>query len=319
MVIVFTVVATLLVTRSSEQASPPSASETPSAPLSASDVASATDKGPIKLITDDPTCASWKSVTDALAAEATKGWDQRDTTIPAAHWTPAQRQQHTDMAAAMRSAAEQTIALIKLTPHRVMRELYEQSVAYWTQYADQVPNYVPADDHLARVATGTTNSLLWICSSIEFGVAQSRAPFVVPAPAPNDIPAPQDPAQPQRFMPSASKICDEWMTEQDRYGKATEEWFNTDPAIPGTQWTPEQQAIYTDMTSIMQANADQLQNLGMQSANVVFDDFAALAAQYRRAYVQSFTTYVPEDTYLANAATELVVVNTQACLAAESS
>lgn len=66
---------------------------------------------------------------------------------------------------------------------------------------------------------------------------------------------------------------------------------------------------------VMQANADKLQTLGMRSKNPVFDDFAALAAQYRRAYVQSFATYAPQDTYLANAATELVVVNNQACLA----
>jgi hypothetical protein len=36
------------------------------------------------------------------------------------------------MALAMRSAADQTVSLAKQTPHRVVRELYEQNTAYLT-------------------------------------------------------------------------------------------------------------------------------------------------------------------------------------------
>ena len=51
---------------------------------------------------------------------------------------------------AMRSAADQTVDLVKLTPHRVMRELYEQFIAYARAFADSVPTYTADDDSLGR-------------------------------------------------------------------------------------------------------------------------------------------------------------------------
>lgn len=317
-VVVVAVVATLLVTREDTRtADGPMETAGPATTADVSDIASADDDGPVEIITEDPTCVAWTSVSGALVQEASKGWDRRDPSLAGTEWTSAQRLQHEEMAEAMRSAADETAPLAILTPHRVIRELYEQSIAYWNAYADSVPTYAPTDDHLAKVATATSNSLTWICSSIQFKTAAARAPFVVPAPAPHDIAAPEDPKDPTRFVVEPPAVCPEWATELEQYGVATAAWFNTDPSTPASQWTPEQQAIYAEMSSVMQANADKLQTLGIRSENSVFDDFAALAAQYRRAYVQSFATYVPEDTYLANAATELVVANNQACLAAE--
>ena len=45
-------------------------------------------------------------------------------------WTPKQRAQFMAAGQSMRSAAAQTVGLVKLTPHRVMRELYQQFIAY---------------------------------------------------------------------------------------------------------------------------------------------------------------------------------------------
>ncbi len=41
----------------------------------------------------------------------------------------------------MRNAADQTVALAKLTPHRVMRELYQQFIAYARAYSDAIATY----------------------------------------------------------------------------------------------------------------------------------------------------------------------------------
>ena len=60
----------------------------------------------------------------------------------------------------MREAADQTVALARLTPHRVMRELYEQAIAYWRAYADAIPTYESVDDHLAGVAVSTSSTIL---------------------------------------------------------------------------------------------------------------------------------------------------------------
>ena len=93
------------------------------------------------------------------------------------------------------------------------------------------------------------------------------------------------------------------------------EVMQTDAGLPSSEWSPEQQQIYVEMSTVMQDNADIIQGLGIRSANAVLYDFATLAAQYRRAFVQSFPSYFPADAYLANTAAELVAAIHQACLA----
>ena len=40
---------------------------------------------------------------------------------------------------AMDNAADQTVSLVKATPHRVMRELYEQFIAYARAFDQAIP------------------------------------------------------------------------------------------------------------------------------------------------------------------------------------
>ena len=220
-----------------------------------------------------------------------------------------------EMASAMRSAADETVALAKLTPHRVMRELYEQAVAYWRAYADAVPTYVENDDPLGRVATAAANAIGTICSAINWGSAAARAPLVSPSPAPYGVGVLGDADRPDRYLTEGLAVCKDWIAAAQKFDEDTAEWFQTDPNIPAAQWPSEQQAIMERTALIMQSYADQVQNLGAQSLNPVFDDFASLATQYRRAFVQSFPTYTPADAYLANTAAELTATNSHACRA----
>ncbi len=62
-------------------------SESPKTPKTngkGSDFASANDKGPVGIITDDPTCDTWRRINDVVAAEE-KGvsWPDRDQSVPA--------------------------------------------------------------------------------------------------------------------------------------------------------------------------------------------------------------------------------------------
>src|SRR5215218_5193047 len=57
-----------------------------------SEFASANDKGPVGIITEDPTCAAWSRVGSGLTdAEQKVHWPDRDPSVPAAAWTPEQR------------------------------------------------------------------------------------------------------------------------------------------------------------------------------------------------------------------------------------
>lgn len=317
-VVAVSVGATLLFTRGDNDDNPTTTSADPATtPAIASDVASANDVGPVGIITDDPTCAPWGPIGDTLAAEQGMGWDKRDPSVPASAWTPEQRSQYEAVGQAMRAAADQTVPLAKLTPHRVMRELYEQSIAYWRAYADALPSYKPADDHLALVANSTSGTLVWICSAITYGSAAARAPLVARAAPPSDIASVDDPPDPQRFLTAPSPVCKDWETNISQYNADTAAWKQgVDPNLPASQWPPEQRTLFTDVAAVLRTNATAVQQLGIRSESPVFEDFAVLAAQYQRGYVQAIPTYAAADNYLLSAASQLVVANNQACLAA---
>ncbi len=316
-VVAVSVGATLLFTRGGSGDAPPiETSGPPTTSGVASDVASANDVGPAGIITEDPTCAPWGPIGDTLAAEQRKGWDKRDPTVPASSWTPEQRAEYEAVGRAMRAAADQTVSLAKLTPHRVMRELYEQTIAYWRAYADTLPQYVPADDNLALVANSTSGALVWICSAIRYGSAPARAPLVARAAPPSDIAPIGDPADPQRFLTTLSPVCGDWASNVSKYNADTAAWKNgIDPNLPASQWPAEQRALFTSVSTVLLTNATAVQQLGIRSENPVFEDFAVLAAQYQRGYVQAIPTYAAADNYLLSAASQLVVANNQACLA----
>lgn len=296
------------------QSAPRAPSQTPAA-VSA-DFASAHDEDPVSIITDEPTCPGWEPITIALNTGLRNGWNERDASVPASRWTEAQREQHRAAADAMRSAADKTVALAKATPHRVMRELYGQAIAYWHAYADNVDTYRPPADHLARAAVNAAESVNAICAAIDFGAAGSRSPLTLPSPPPvPDVPL-SNPSEPARYIAGPSAFCDEWVAMVSQYAQATAQWRDRhDPNIPASYWSPEQKTLSDKASATMQQNADRTQLLGLLSGNLVAADFAALASQYRRAYALALPTYALPDTHLNNAALRLQALTNQACQA----
>jgi hypothetical protein len=286
---------------------------------SGSDFASANDKGPVAIITEDPTCAPSSPIFETLASREHNGWDTRDPAIPASQWTPAMRSQYDDVGEAWRSAADQIVPLAKLTPHRVMRELYEQFAAYTRAYAGRIPTYTPPDNNLALVSNSAADAISRICAAVGYGSAAARGPLVSSPPAPLQLASPAtDPAEPRRFLTESNPVCSEWSASWAQFQKDTVDWLATDPDIPASQWTPEQRAVNDAVAPVMRTFADKLQELGDRSGDPTLQDFAVLSAQYRRAYVQALPTYVPSDKYLASAALKLGGVVEAACMASGS-
>jgi hypothetical protein len=314
-VIAVTVVITVLVVGKGSGSSPsPTTSTSTAGPTS--NIASANDKGPASIITEDPTCAATTPILETRASQQHNGWDTRDPSIPAAAWTPETRSQYQAVAGSMRASADQMVPLVKLTPHRVMRELYEQMIVYSRAYADNIPTYTPQDDKLAVVSTTVSNAIGYICSAITFGSAPARGPLVKSDAAPTQVAPVGDPADPKRFMTEPDSVCGDWLTASTKFSDDTADWLRTNPDIPVSQWTPEQRALNDAVAPLMSAFADELQSLGGRSGNPTLQDFAELSAQYRRAYVQSLPTYTPSDKYLANSALVVGGVVEAACAAA---
>ncbi|CDO91343.1 hypothetical protein BN973_05750 [Mycobacterium triplex] len=263
-------------------------------------LASARDSAPISVITEEPTCGGWSSVAHPLAAsEKASGWHDRDKSIPASAWSAQLSAQYRAAGTAIREAADKTGMLARQTPHRVVRELYEQLIAYWRAYADRIPQYTSPDDLLLRVTYSAGNAIFAICDAIRHGAAALRGPLVTAAAPPtNASPHTDDPANPQRFLRASNSICADFTSVFAHFNDAAAAWHDTDEDIPASQWSPQQRALNDGIRPAMSAVDDELDRLGRRSGNPVMEDFAVLTAVYGRAYVEALPTYVVADHYL---------------------
>lgn len=277
--------------------------------------ASANDNGPVAVITEDSSCTAWTAINNALANNGEGIWNDRDRTVPASQWTPKQKAQFMAAGQSMRGAAAQTVGLVKLTPHRVMRELYEQFIAYARAYAEHIPRYMPPDETLAGTANSASSALGAICSAITDGSAAARGPLVQPQAAPTQLAPPGNPANPQRFLTNPNIVCADWKSSLEQFGAQTAAWQQINPSIPALLWNQEQKATNYAVGPVMNAFANKLDQLGRRSSNPVLQDFAELSAQYRRAFALAIPTYAPTDNHLANAANYVSTTVLGACAA----
>jgi hypothetical protein len=283
-----------------------------------SDFASANDKGPVGIITEDPTCEAWGRVAREFSAqEDSVNWANRDTTVSASAWSPEQRNMYDTVAKAMNSAADQTVNLVKLTPHRVMRELYEQFIAYAQAFNSQISTYTANDDNLAVVTDTVGTALASICSAIDYRSAQPLAPLISQADTPTQLSVPGDPGHPERFLTTSDAVCSDLDSLVSKFSDDTAAWRALDPAIPAKDWGPDQKAINDSVAPIMTTYANDLEQLGQRSNNPVLQDFTVLAAQYQRAFAKGLPTYTAADSYLSEAAVYLVRTLRWGCKAAE--
>lgn len=314
--IVATVLAVVLLFGGSNSAKDSAANGTKASSTPSSAVASASDNGPVAVITEDPSCAAWTSINNALANNGQGMWNDRDRSIPATQWNPKQRAQFMAAAQSMRGAAAQAVGLAKLTPHRVMRELYEQFIAYARAYAERIPHYTPADENLSGTANSASSALGAICAAITDGAAAARGPLVQAQAAPTQTVPPGNPANPQPFLNKANPVCTDWKSALDQFGTQTAAWQQSDPNIPAILWNQEQKATNYSVAPVMNMLANKLDHLGRLSGNPILQDFGTLSAQYRRAFVLAIPTYSPPDNHLANAANYVSTTVLGACVVA---
>ncbi|WP_232423318.1 hypothetical protein [Mycobacterium sp. 155] len=293
---------------------PPTSGASQSPTASNSDIASANDTGPATIITEDPTCAAWGPISNAeSAAETRAGWADHDHTIPSADWTPELREKYETVSRAMSTSADQAIALAKKTPHRVMRELYEQYIAYARAFANSLTNYTAADNYLANIAVHSGVAILYICEAISYKAAASRAPLVPDPAPPTEVSKAVDPQSPQRFMKSRDETCSEWQSLSDAFDADTKAWGNLDPNHTAENWDSDERTIIDAVVPVMKKYADDIESLGRSSSNPTIADFSVLAAQYWRAYVAALPAYVKADFYLAQVGKRLSQITVQAC------
>ncbi len=290
------------------------ASQSPTA--SNSDIASANDTGPATIITEDPTCAAWTPINNTEAeVEKKADWANHDFTIPATEWTPELRAKYETVSKAMNATADQAVALAKKTPHRVMRELYEQSIAYTRAFTNSLDTYTAADNHLANVAVVTGVTILYVCNSITYKSAEARAPLVPNVSPPSELAPVGDPNDSKPFMTTSDADCSKWQSLYDKFGSDTKGWAGLDPAKSASDWNADEHAVVDAVIPVMKKYADDIESLSRGSKNPTIADFGVFSAQYWRAYVAALPSYTRTDSYLSQVAARPPGLIVEACLA----
>ena len=267
--------------------------------------ASANDTGPVGLVTEDPTCPAWVAIgTMWLMTAPVENWDaghpgqQNPLMVPGNTWTPEQRKAMQATASATRIAAVKTAALARTTPHRVVREIYEQFIAYGRAFADSIgDSYVPRNA-LGATAESALNVLQSICVTVESGAAAARSALVTAPSAPQRVAPPQDPTKPERFLTTSDiPACGQLVSVLQRFkhDPAVQAWDKSNHAVPAGLWNPQQKALNDAVAPLMTNLADDIERIIAPSGNPVMTDFGTLSAQYQRAFVKALPTYTGRD------------------------
>lgn len=283
-----------------------------------SEFASANDTGPANIIADDPTCPAWVKISGQMSAVSNAvDWNKQDYSVPATSWTPEQRAAFDKKSAALTTAIEKVTALAKQTPHRLMRELYNQYIAYSQALIDSIPTYTAADQYDLQASNRFFSTLNEVCDAIHFKAAQESAPLIPVPSAPSDLPASNSDSAllPTRLLAGHNDTCNDWTAMVERVDKDTAEWRAIDPKIRATEWTPEQKAVVDAVTPIMSTYADDVERLGRQSGVPVWEDFSVFSAQYMRAFILAIPEYTPSASYLAAVTVNLTSAVYWACKA----
>lgn len=283
----------------------------------ASEFASANDTGPANIITEDPTCEAWVKIAHDMDAAA-PGWNNQDYSIPVTQWTAEQKSAFEKKSAALTDTIKKTSNVAKQTPHRVMRELYVQYIAYSQAVIDAIPTYSTADADIVGASNQFFSALNRICDAIHFRAAQQSSPLI-PVPSPPSSIRPLDQGStitPEPFLSSNNGVCADWIMTAERFDNDTKDWRGIDSKISATDWSPEQKAVMDAVAPVMTTYSDDMTHMGQKSGNPVWEDFSVVAAQYLRAYTQTIPSYSVNSGYLASASTRLANAIYWACKAA---
>lgn len=250
------------------------------------------------IITEDPTCERLLKMQNQVAAQLAD-WNSRDPSVPASTWTQEQREMYEKAARVLQAESGQLTPLVRETPHRVVREIYEQIIAYDRAYAQAIPRYGPIDDNLATARNSLSAAQMNICTAITNFTAANRGPSVRVAASPATIAPLGDPASPPRFLTAPSKACPKLKALAHRQTLKLEQWFKTASVdVPASQRGAADRILWDMAAEVFDRGADELEQIADSSGNPVMEDFLNLSAQYYRAYVAAIPTYLGFDNQL---------------------
>ncbi len=239
----------------------------------------------------DPVCDEWGAATAELSSREKK-WLTLDRDIPAAEWTPEQREIYVSVGEAMTTAADNFESMLPKARSVVLQELIAQTIVYMRAYVQRIPKYVESDYFINGVAFNFLSAVTYMCNAgtlLHFPDAGGNA-------SPSSAP---EPAALTPFMSNEKDpACEELLEVLRRQRKYLSGWVSADTRIPAEQWTPAQRALNNAAREVILRDIKEMRALAEVAESAIMADLLVTRADYMQAFADAIPTYKPNDEYL---------------------
>jgi hypothetical protein len=120
----------------------------------------------IMLASSNAICVEWISAADRFS-EDTAAWRAIDPNVPAADWTPEQRDINNRVVASMNANADTIEQLARTATNPSVEDIATLAAQYRRAYATAIPNYAPPDNLLAQAASSLVRAVTWACKAAD--------------------------------------------------------------------------------------------------------------------------------------------------------
>lgn len=238
----------------------------------------------------DPVCDEWGKYADELA-EKEERWAGLNKGIPAAKWTPEQREIFESVGRAMSTAANRFESILPDARNVVLKELIAQTIVYLRAYAGRIPSYVASDGLIAGVAGNFGGAVTYMCSGVSTVPPISGDEEVTRSAVPQ-------PAALTPFMVEVDSRCPEFQALVERQSAQLGGWMSGDATKSAYQWTANEHAINNAAREVLERDYGTLITLGKRPGNPIMSDLISTQAGYVAAFADALTSYTPDDSQL---------------------
>lgn len=118
------------------------------------------------LTSTDPICSDLQAASDQFFTDIS-AWLKTDPNIPAGQWSPEQKSLNDAVIPVIRQSADKLEELSKRTDNPALQDFAMLGAQYRRAYAQAIPTYTPADQHLYNVGLYSVGVVVEACNAAE--------------------------------------------------------------------------------------------------------------------------------------------------------
>jgi len=246
----------------------------------------------------DPVCDEWGAVSDELVLREER-WAALNKGVPAAKWTPEQREIFRSVGEAKSAAADQFESMLPKARSVVLQELIAQTIVYMRAYVERIPEYVQSDGLIAGVAGNFSNAVTYMCSVVP----------LLPAPSGTEKATRSSVSEPAALAPFMANgkdpACAKYLEVSDRQRGQLRGWATAGSTIPAAQWTPDERALNYAAREVILRDIKDVRAIADVAENGIMADLLVTRADYMQVFADAIPTYTRDDALLWTTVTSI--------------